>query len=272
MRYMKFSVVALILAGSIGSVTSSAFPGEEKWLIVRTSGDSLTKCSLDSLAGTKLLFHQNASQDSVDLDSVSVLQLPNEARPLLGMFIGALAGGAVGYLVAPGSSVEHHHVTVFIDWVWDEEIPSRKPGATAGGVVLGGLLGYYIGSQIGAERVYDLRYASVPEKDVIVRSLLRSGGSEARMNGRAPSQTQSAVSRFGFAFDGNGTVQSCAKHLPAANAGMLAGDKMIKVNGDPVGGEDIMTLLKKIDGDAGNKVTIQVLRGGAEYLITLEIK
>ena len=69
-------------------------------------------------------------------------------------------------------------------------------------------------------------------------------------------------------------VQNVINDGPAEHAGLLAGDKIITVDGDPITGDSIdnATAMRRLKGPEGTKVTVGVMRFGqkepAEYTIT----
>lgn len=60
--------------------------------------------------------------------------------------------------------------------------------------------------------------------------------------------------------DGFVTVISPIRNTPAEEAGLLPGDRIVKVDGEEVGGEDISEASKKIRGKKGTTVTLTIMR------------
>jgi len=158
---------------------------ENSWTIFRSSGEPFVMCSLDSLIGTTLWFHRAACPESVGLESVTLLHLPENSQGAEGMLIGAVVLGAVGYFLAPGATVERHSAEIGpgLNWwtgryelahavVWDEHVASRAPEYVLVGVGVGGAIGRLVGSQFGAEKMCDLHAASLRVKVGAVWSIL----------------------------------------------------------------------------------------------------
>ncbi len=62
--------------------------------------------------------------------------------------------------------------------------------------------------------------------------------------------------------DGILTVISPIEDTPAWKAGLKAGDKILKINGEPTKGLSLMECVKRLRGPKGTKVTITILREG----------
>lgn len=62
--------------------------------------------------------------------------------------------------------------------------------------------------------------------------------------------------------DGIPTVISPIEDTPAWKAGLKAGDKIIKINGEPTKGLSLMECVKRLRGPKGTKVTLTILREG----------
>lgn len=56
------------------------------------------------------------------------------------------------------------------------------------------------------------------------------------------------------------TVVSPIRNTPAEDAGLLPGDKIVKVNGEEVTGDDISKASKMIRGEKGSEVTLTIIR------------
>ncbi len=141
------------------------------WTLQRVDGEWHTECSLDSLSGTTLWFTRDTCRQSVPLDSVAVLFSPDNSHPVIGLLIGAVVGGAAGYLVAPEPYTERHSENLWIfQSQWDETINPAPAYAAAGALLVGGI-GLLIGSQ-GREQVYDLRLLKPEQKITRVSSLI----------------------------------------------------------------------------------------------------
>ena len=65
------------------------------------------------------------------------------------------------------------------------------------------------------------------------------------------------------------TVAQVYRDSPAANAGILPGDKIIGVNGESVVGLDFMVVVDMVRGEAGTEVEITFLRDGEDMDITM---
>ncbi len=60
------------------------------------------------------------------------------------------------------------------------------------------------------------------------------------------------------------TIVSPIEGTPAWKAGLKAGDKIIKINGQPTRGMTLMDAVKKLRGPKGTKVTITIMREGVD--------
>lgn len=61
------------------------------------------------------------------------------------------------------------------------------------------------------------------------------------------------------------------KGSPAWNAGVLAGDKIVQVNGKSVAGQALESVTSKVKGPAGTKVKLGLMRQGIKNIVNLEI-
>lgn len=64
--------------------------------------------------------------------------------------------------------------------------------------------------------------------------------------------------------DGFITIVSPIEDTPGARAGLKAGDKILKVDGETVGSKDIDKAVSKMKGEPGTKVTITIAREGVQ--------
>lgn len=64
-------------------------------------------------------------------------------------------------------------------------------------------------------------------------------------------------------------VQRVYEDTPAAQAGLLPGDLVVKVDGKDASGDNAAQAATWIQGDAGTQVKLTCLRNGAEYTVTL---
>ena len=60
--------------------------------------------------------------------------------------------------------------------------------------------------------------------------------------------------------NGSVTVVSPMEDTPGFRAGILAGDRIVKVEGQPVAGRDLSDVVKKLRGTPGSSVTLTILR------------
>jgi hypothetical protein len=118
---------------------------------------------------------------AIALDSLIFLRFPEHSHPSIGMLAGAAFGAAAGYLFVPGPSSEHWETDLGIVKLEGGRTTNTPPGPYVmwGGIV-GGVLGYWIGSSIGAERIYDFRTLSMPVKIGAVTSVLRELAESSR--------------------------------------------------------------------------------------------
>ncbi|TXH01244.1 MAG: S41 family peptidase [Candidatus Moraniibacteriota bacterium] len=68
------------------------------------------------------------------------------------------------------------------------------------------------------------------------------------------------------------TVIAPLDDSPAARAGILAGDRILKINGDPTNALSIDEAVDRIRGPKGTKVTLSVFRSGEEELREIEVE
>lgn len=71
--------------------------------------------------------------------------------------------------------------------------------------------------------------------------------------------------------DGFVTVVSPIRNTPAEEAGLLPGDRIVKVNGEEVGGENISEASKMIRGKKGTTVTLTIMRKTDEDSETFDV-
>lgn len=69
-----------------------------------------------------------------------------------------------------------------------------------------------------------------------------------------------------------GTIVKTYEGSPSAEAGMLAGDAIVEVNGEDVTSVDLSTLVAKIKGEEGTPVKIVVYRKSIEDYVTFDMK
>lgn len=67
------------------------------------------------------------------------------------------------------------------------------------------------------------------------------------------------------------TIIAPIKNTPGERAGLLAGDRIVSVDGEDIIGISTMEAVKKMRGPVGTKVTLAVERDGIEGLLTFEI-
>lgn len=65
------------------------------------------------------------------------------------------------------------------------------------------------------------------------------------------------------------TVIKPIENSPAEKAGILAGDIILKIDGEEYSGEEIDQVSKKIRGEAGTKVTLEILRNGESKTVEI---
>lgn len=68
------------------------------------------------------------------------------------------------------------------------------------------------------------------------------------------------------------TVIAPLDDSPAAKAGILAGDRILKINGEPTNALSIDEAVDRIRGPKGTKVTLSVFRSGEEELREIEVE
>ncbi len=67
------------------------------------------------------------------------------------------------------------------------------------------------------------------------------------------------------------TILKVYKNSPAWKAGVLSGDRIVKVDGKSVAGQSLEQVVSKVKGPAGTKVILGLLRQGSPNIITLEM-
>jgi HSP20 family protein len=71
--------------------------------------------------------------------------------------------------------------------------------------------------------------------------------------------------------EGEVVVVEALKGTPADEAGILAGDRIIEINGEPVGDNpDLADIVSKLRGDPGTEVTVTVKRGDETKTLTIK--
>lgn len=71
--------------------------------------------------------------------------------------------------------------------------------------------------------------------------------------------------------DGFVTVVSPIRKSPAERAGLLAGDRIVSVNGESTEGKSLQEVVQNIRGPRGTKVTLEILRGDPAELSSVTI-
>lgn len=69
--------------------------------------------------------------------------------------------------------------------------------------------------------------------------------------------------------DGQVTIESIVKDSPAEHAGLQVNDQIRKVNGKSIVGMSLNEAVAKIRGPKGTKVTLEVVRGGVPFTVTV---
>ncbi len=188
---MKTILYATITAASAIFSPGILYSQETGWEITETSGETYSACSLDSLSGTMLYFHQDSSCGSVAVNSIARLRLPQDsvsnANTLIGTLIGGVVGGVAGYAAAPGAGTVQQSGTGYVissfytpravPTTSIETTPSQKRSGTLIGVLLGGTRGYVIGSLVSQEsrqeKLYEMQDMSPGVKLGVVWSIVR---------------------------------------------------------------------------------------------------
>ncbi len=67
------------------------------------------------------------------------------------------------------------------------------------------------------------------------------------------------------------TITRCYEGTPSAEAGLLPGDVIYSINGEPVTGEELSDVVSQIKTEPGETVQIQVAREGENDYITFEV-
>lgn len=71
--------------------------------------------------------------------------------------------------------------------------------------------------------------------------------------------------------DGALTVIAPIEDTPAFRAGILAGDRIVEIDGSPTEGMDVETASRRLRGEPGTKVTIRIVRGRTREVKVFEI-
>lgn len=72
--------------------------------------------------------------------------------------------------------------------------------------------------------------------------------------------------------NGYAIITNVIKDSPAEAAGVQQGDYIVGINGESVSGETTADISKKVKGETGTKVTLNILREGAENLLEFELE
>jgi carboxyl-terminal processing protease len=72
--------------------------------------------------------------------------------------------------------------------------------------------------------------------------------------------------------DGNLTVIAPIEDTPAWKAGILAGDKIISINGEPTKGLSLVEAAQKMKGETGEKITLGISRANKKEALVFTIK
>lgn len=71
--------------------------------------------------------------------------------------------------------------------------------------------------------------------------------------------------------DGKIVIVSPIKDSPAEKAGLKANDEIVKVDGENVEGQDLYEVIKKIRGEKGSKVKLEIVRTGLDNPIDISV-
>jgi hypothetical protein len=166
---LKIGMVSFVMSWQT-MMYAQDFPGE--WTVQTSSVEQYLHCSLDSLVGSTLWFHNEIASNSLPLDSIVRLRYPGKSHGLVGALVGATVGAAIGYLTAPGPTEVHHESSWFFGLPYDETEEHEGEYTWCGGVA-GGAIGYLIGANIDPAMDYDLSGMSPPVKMGAVRAILQ---------------------------------------------------------------------------------------------------
>jgi len=82
---------------------------------------------------------------------------------------------------------------------------------------------------------------------------------------QGPSETEFAEkARIGIRVEPDGTIREVERNGPAYSAGLEEGDKILKIDGEPIPKNDLPALMSRIMGDPGTTVNLVVDRDGKE--------
>jgi len=152
MQTIKTLILTII---NICILNSQLSAQEDTWKLIRTSGDTLRACTLDSLPDIVLYITSNGEAFSLPIDSIATLSRVKEGHFRGGAGVGFLVGAISGTIIGAASYKKPTGAFAF----------DLGPGpAEAGGALLGAAGGFLVGGIIGASLGYNETYNLRAEK------------------------------------------------------------------------------------------------------------
>jgi serine protease DegQ len=237
--------------------------------------------------GTRIPGRVLAADPGTDLAAVAVdreglppasfdeqLPRPGELAIAIGSpqgFEGTVTAGIVSGLgrAVPGSAEQ---TTALVDLIQTDAAisPGNSGGALvdADGEVIG-INGAYLPPQTGAVAIgFAIPTATVVD---VVEDLLDDGQVTRPFVGIRPGRlTAEVVAQLGLAADAGVLVLAVVPGSPAEDAGILGGDVLVSVNGEPVESiEEFLGQLRRVE--PGEEVELEVVRGAQERTVRLQV-
>lgn len=134
-----------------------AYAQDFDWQLRTKGGEEYSHVALERLSNDTLYFLQQTNySDWIHVDSVTQLRRERREAILPATLIGAAAGGAIGFAVKPVAR-DQEQANVY---------------SAAFGVIVGGVAGFLVGSNIQSDDVYDLQPLSRQSKaDVLKKAM-----------------------------------------------------------------------------------------------------
>ncbi len=145
----------MLLATLCLFMTSAAVA--QDWSVVLSSGERFTQVALTRVTQDSLIVTTRSNLSEWFLvDSLVELRREQRSAILPAVLIGAAAGGAIGYALKP-TAVKQGEADLY---------------SIAFGLVLGGVAGFVVGSNVQADEVFDLRQLDRQAKVQLLREQL----------------------------------------------------------------------------------------------------
>ena len=157
-------IVAIFLFTFLSSFSLHAQP--QIWNIITNSGQPYPDVVLYRISGDTLIVKSLGNVYPVPVDSIKSLKRERESFSGLGLIAGMLVGGVVGNQVSENAASDKGMLNGL----------SKAVGGvfnTGTCIILGGILGFGIGSSAGSDEFIDLSRVGPAEKKTILDELIR---------------------------------------------------------------------------------------------------